>query len=39
MQYLVKLVHIGSKRFLAFVAFAALESSMQHLIAIKQEWP
>ena len=38
-EYLVKLGHIGSRRILAFVALAALATSMQHLIAIKQDWP
>ena len=38
-EYLVKLGHIGSRRILAFVAFAVLAISMQHLIAIKQDWP
>ena len=38
-EYLVKLGHIGSIRILFFVALAALATSMQHLIAIKQDWP
>lgn len=38
-EYLVKLGHIGSRRILAFVALAALATSMQHLIGIKQDWP
>jgi len=38
-EYLVKLGHIGCRRIFAFVALAALATSMQHLIAIKQDWP
>jgi len=38
-ESLVKLGHIGSRRILAFAALAALATSMQHLIAIKQDWP
>ena len=38
-QPLVKLGHIGSRRNLAFVALAALATSKQHLISIKQDWP
>ena len=35
---LVKLGHIGSTRIFAFVALAAFATSMQDLIAIKQDW-
>ena len=38
-EYLVKLGHIGCRSILAFVALAVLAISMQHLIAIKQDWP
>ena len=38
-EYLVKLGHIGCRGILAFVALAVLATSMQHLIAIKQDWP
>ena len=38
-EYLVKLGHIRCRRILAFVPIAVLATSMQHLIAIEQEWP
>ncbi len=38
-EYLVKLGHIGSRHILAFVALAALATTMHHLIGINQDWP